>query len=59
MEIKQEIVQIIDTLPEDVLSDFLQYVQQVEKESQEKMRLSIHFKTILSEDNDLLEKLTK
>jgi hypothetical protein len=31
----------------------------IEKESKEKMRLSLHFKTILIEDKKLLKKLTK
>ena len=59
MELKQEITQIIDTLPEDVLSELVQYLRQVEKASQEKARLSLHLKTILLEDKDLLERLAK
>jgi len=56
---RQEIAQIVDTLPEEVLGELLQYLRQVEKASQEKARLSLHLKTILLEDKDLLERLAK
>jgi hypothetical protein len=59
MEPKQEITQIIDTLPDEVLGELLQYLRQVEKASQEKARLSLHLKTILLEDRDVLERLAK
>lgn len=59
MEIKEEIVQIIEKLPEDVLSELLQYLRQVQQSSTEKMLLSIHLNTILTEDRALLEKLAK
>jgi restriction endonuclease Mrr len=59
MEIKQEIVQIVDKLPNEVLSELLQYLRQVEKTTVEKMRLSLNFNTILTEDRELLEKLAK
>lgn len=59
MEPKQEIAQIIDTLPEETLSELLQYLRQIEKASQEKARLSLHLKTILLEDKELLERLAK
>ena len=56
---RQEIAQIVDTLPEEVLGELLQYLRQVEKASQEKARLSLHLKTILLEDKGLLERLAK
>ncbi|TAF77366.1 MAG: hypothetical protein EAZ53_02750 [Bacteroidetes bacterium] len=59
MELTQEITQIVNTLPKDVLGEVLQYLRQVEKVSQEKMRLSLNLKTILSEDSELLERLAK
>jgi hypothetical protein len=59
MELTQEITQIVNTLPKDVLGEVLQYLRQVEKVSQEKMRLSLNLKTILIEDRELLEKLAK
>lgn len=59
METKQEIAQIIDALPDEVLGELVQYLRQVEKASQEKARLSLHLKTILLEDKELLERLAK
>lgn len=59
MELTQEITQIVNTLPKDVLGEVLHYLRQVEKVSQEKMRLSLNLKTILTEDRELLEKLAK
>lgn len=59
MELTQEITQIVNTLPKDVLGEVLQYLRQVEKVSQEKMRLSLNLKTILTEDSELLERLAK
>lgn len=59
MEVKQEINQIIDNLPSEVLTDLLQYLQQLEKVSSRKMRLSIHLQTILEEDEEVLTKLAQ
>ena len=59
MELKQEITQIVNVLPNEVLGELLCYLRQVEKVSQEKMRLSLSLKTILTEDRELLEKLAK
>lgn len=59
MEVKQEIVQIVDKLPNEILEELLQYLRQVEKTSTEKMRLSLNLNTILTEDRELLEKLAK
>lgn len=59
MGIKQEIVQIVNSLPDEVLGELLHYLRQVEKSSAEKMRLSLNLNTILTEDKELLEKLAK
>jgi len=59
MEPKNEIVQIVNKLPDEVLGELLQYLRQVEKTSLEKMRLSLNLNTILTEDRELLEKLAK
>lgn len=59
METKQEIVDIVNTLPDEVLNDLLVYLRQVEKSTSQKMRLSLNLQTILSEDKEVLEKLAK
>lgn len=57
MEIKQEIVQIVNKLPNEVLGELLQYLRHVEKSTPEKTRLSLNLNTILTEDREVLEKL--
>lgn len=59
MELKQEIVQIVNKLPNEVLGELLQYLRQVEKTTTEKMCLSLNLNTILIEDRELLEKLAR
>lgn len=59
MEIRAEINQIVENLPEDVLSKVLQYLRQIEKESGDKIRLSLNLNTILEEDDELLERLAQ
>ena len=59
MELTKEIGQIVDTLPDEVLTELLQYLKAIEKVSQEEMRLSLNLKTILTEDRALLEKLAQ
>ena len=59
MNVKQESTQIVDTLPDEVLNELLEYLRQVEKSLQEKVRLSLNLKIILTEDRELLEKLAK
>jgi hypothetical protein len=59
MGVKQEITEIVNTLPNEVLGELLHYLREVEKVSQEKMRLSLNLKTILTEDRELLERLAQ
>jgi hypothetical protein len=59
MEIKQEIAQIVDQLPNEVLVELLGYLRQLEDRSHEKMRRSLHLQTILTEDAEVLDKLSK
>ncbi len=59
MEIKQEITNIVNILPEDILKDILLYLRQIENIAKEKSQLSINLNTILKEDREVLEKLAK
>ncbi len=59
MELKEEIVELVNKLPNDVLGELLQYLRQVEKTTVQKKRLSFNLNTILTEDRELLEKLAK
>ena len=59
MEIKEEINQIVETLPEDVLSELLQYLRQIKKGSKSQLHLPMNPNTILAEDDELLERLAQ
>ncbi len=59
MDVKQKIVQIVEALPEELLGDLLIFLEQIEKESQEKIRLSLNLGKILLEDEDVLERLAQ
>lgn len=59
MEIKEEIKQIIESLPEDVLPELLQHLREIEKESMAHLDLSLNLNTILTEDDELLERLAQ
>ena len=60
MELKQEIIHIISTLPEDSLPRVLEMVRKVKEESKSnKICLSIHLPTILETDANLLKRLAQ
>jgi len=59
MQVKEEISNIVNTLPEDFLNELLQYLKKLEKTSQDKRKLSMHLNTILIEDKEVLTKLAK
>jgi uncharacterized protein YeeX (DUF496 family) len=56
-EIKTEIHKVIDTIPDNVLQDILDYLKQLQDISQSKVELSKNLKLILTEDRELLKKL--
>ena len=58
-EVKEEIQQIINRLPDEVLSNVWQYLKQIENSSKEEIEASIHFRKILTEDKNLLHRLAK
>jgi len=57
--LKLEIDKVLDTIPEQVLQDILEYLKQLQKQSSDKIILSNHLRQILQEDKALLEKLAK
>ena len=59
MEIRQEITQIIDTLPNNVLQDVLLFVKKIEKVKVQKNKMVLNLEKILSEDAELLKKLAE
>ena len=59
MKVKEEISNIVDTLPEEFLNELLLYLIQLEKASKDKVKLSLHLNRILTEDNVVLAKLAE
>lgn len=58
-DIKSEIQKSLDKVPESVLQDVLNFLKEVEKQSADKVNLSMNLKDILKEDNELLQRLAK
>jgi len=59
MEIRKEIHDVVNTLPEDVLPKVLEYVHQVERENKGYLNLKRHYKRIVEEDRNLLKRLAQ
>jgi len=56
-DLKYEIQKAMDTVPESVLVDILDYLKQIQKSPNEKINLSRHLALILREDKELLQRL--
>lgn len=59
LEIKNEIKKTIDDLPETILNDVLEYLNELKNTSKEKVKLSKNLSSILREDKGLLQRLAK
>jgi hypothetical protein len=59
MQVKEEISNIVDTLPEEFLKELLQYLKKIEQASKSQVKLSLNLNSILVEDKDVLAKLAK
>lgn len=59
MQIKEEINQIVNSLPEDSLHELLHYLKKIQNIPTRDIKLSNKLITILKEDRELLEKLAK
>jgi len=58
-EIKIEIQQVLDNIPEAALGNILDYLKQFQTQTPEQAELANHIKKILTEDKELLEKLAQ
>ncbi len=59
MEIKQEIVEIMERLPADVLKELLHYLKKLDSPKEEKVPLLKHLKRVMEEDNEVLQRLAR
>ncbi|MEO6520721.1 MAG: hypothetical protein ABIN91_03525 [Mucilaginibacter sp.] len=58
-EIKIEIQQVLDSVPEDALVNILDYLKQFQNQTQDQIELAGYIKKIITEDKNLLERLAK
>jgi hypothetical protein len=58
-ELKTEIQKLLDTVPENVLQDLLDYLKQASHQTKDQSELSSYLKKILAEDKQVLEMLAK
>jgi hypothetical protein len=58
-QLKSEIQKALDSVPENVLQDVLDFLKEFKNQREDKHRLSNNLRQILSEDKELLEKLAQ
>lgn len=59
VQIKTEIQKVLDQVPDDVLTDVLDFLKELQSHSSDKIRLANFLKQTLKEDKGLLEKLAR
>jgi len=59
MEVKTEIQNTLDEIPEDVLPDVLDYLNMVRNQSHDQAKLNNNIKKILYEDKELFKRLAE
>lgn len=58
-QIKSRIQRALDNVPENVLEEILNYLEEIQGKSADKVVMSQRIRKILSEDKELLEKLAQ
>ncbi len=58
-QIKTEIQKVLDTIPEPVLQDILDYLKTIQNKSADSVSLTQNIRKILTEDKELLERLAQ
>lgn len=58
-QLKNEIQNALDKVPESVLKDILNYLRDLQTKTKDQIEMSRQLKSILAEDRELLEKLAQ
>lgn len=58
-DLKQEINNVLDSIPEDILEDVLNYLRGISNKSKSTIQMSQNLSKILDEDKNLLERLAQ
>jgi hypothetical protein len=59
IQVKTEIQKVLDQVPEEVLTDVLDFLKELQKQPAENILLAKFMKQTLLEDKELLEKLAQ
>ncbi len=59
IELKTQIHQAVENVPESVLQSVLDFLKQIQHQSPEQTKRDVNFRRILSEDKELLNRLAK
>jgi len=58
-ELKEEISKVLEAVPEDVLEDVLDYLKLLISNPKEKLSMTTKLRQIITEDEELLQKLAE
>jgi len=58
-ELKDEIAKVLETVPEDILEDVLDYLKLLITNPKEKLSMTTKLRQIINEDEELLQKLAE
>ena len=58
-ELKEEITKVLDTVPEEVLEEVLDYLKLLATNPKEKLDMATRLRQIINEDQELLQKLAR
>jgi len=59
IQVKTEIQKVLDQVPDEVLTDILDYLKELQKQTPENVQLAKFMKQTLAEDRELLERLAQ
>ena len=59
IQTKEEIQKVLDSVPDDVLLDVLDFLKKLQEQPIDKVKLTNNLRQILSDDKELLEKLAQ
>ncbi|MEO5907348.1 MAG: hypothetical protein ABIQ11_11515 [Saprospiraceae bacterium] len=58
-QLRQEIVKALEQVPDEVLADLLEYLNELKSKSEDQVVKIKHFRRILEEDKNLLRRLAQ
>ena len=58
-EVKEEIAKVLETVPEEILEDVLDYLKLLITNPKEKLSMTTKLRQIINEDEGLLQKLAQ